>query len=38
MTDAFDSDVLIYAANAHPSGPAIRALFDGRDQLAGIGS
>lgn len=38
MTDAFDSDVLIYAANLHPLGPPIRALFDDRDAPVGVGS
>lgn len=38
MTDAFDADVLIYAATPHPLGPRIRALFDQAETVAGVGS
>lgn len=41
MTDAFDADVLIYAAVAgHPTGRRVRALFDDTtaEQSVGIGS
>ena len=34
-TDAFDSDVLIYAANEHPSGPRIRSILFGAGERIG---
>ncbi len=36
--DAFDSDVLIYAAGMHPLGAPVRALVQGTEFPAGIGS
>jgi predicted nucleic acid-binding protein len=42
MTDAFDSDVLIYAASGHPLGAGVAALFEsgslGDDEAVGVGS
>lgn len=34
-TDAFDSDVLIYAAGVHPDGPRIRSILFGDGELIG---
>ncbi len=37
MTDAFDSDVLIYAAGLHPAGPRIRSiLFDDSEHIGSL--
>lgn len=38
MRDAFDSDVLSYAANGHPLGASVQALFDTTADVAGLGS
>lgn len=38
MTDAFDSDVLIYVALDHELGGVVRTLFEPTEGLVGIGS
>ena len=35
MTEAFDADVLIYAASGHPAAPKLRALLFGDEPLIG---